>query len=666
MAAWCASTTGVIVGLAVLLAAAAPSRAQAPAGVTAAVNPQATGTPPTLPTKVLEVGSDIVQNERVSVGAGGQAQLLFRDGSTLTLAPNSDLTIDRFVYDPETKTATLAMTAATGVFRFVGGRASKDEPVVLTTPTATIGIRGGINFTSIAPETGATETSQAFGKSTSVTSKSTGETRTITRNGFTLSVQPNQPITIGKMDMGRINGMLASLQGTPGKSGGAAATPNQSSSAATNLALSNSAQSPLTNQPTGSITGSVAPAAGLGAALVLANQLTQATAQSTVPGTLATSIGTVVAAEQFLSSLGSGAFNFAATAPFLLAVSNYSGTGPAPTFGPNATIAGDSYSGFSSTVGPGSGGTPVFNDIDNAGGNASRDFSFNASGAVDLSSSYSRSFARTTTGGSPIYSYTETYSISRSLTGGTLAQLGGDDQAIFVRITGPTITFSGTATLTATGSYPSSLVPGTTSFGPQTVTYPSSQSLSLILGVPASQLPASGQYSYQLYGASSPVFTNGSGSPGTFSGTMQILFGGVPSQLYHNTGGTPIYTSYSSNIPSFVVGLNLVVTMPNDATYTLQTIGGAANPSAQLSQYEANQGVVFSQGPYGQPYRFSGTTLVSVPTGSIACPGGGASCSASIAGVLFSLAGTHAGFSYFIGQFQGSTPGINGVALFRR
>jgi hypothetical protein len=128
----------------------------------------------------------------------------------------------------------------------------------------------------------------------------------------------------------------------------------------------------------------------------------------------------------------------------------------------------------------------------------------------------------------------------------------------------------------------------------------------------------------------------------------------------------PIYTSYSSNIPGFVVGLNLAVTMPNDATYTLQTIGGAANPSAQLSQYEANQGVVFSQGPYGQPYRFSGTTLVSVPTGSIACPGGGASCSASIAGVLFSLAGTHAGFSYFIGQFQGSTPGINGVALFRR
>jgi hypothetical protein len=106
--------------------------------------------------------------------------------------------------------------------------------------------------------------------------------------------------------------------------------------------------------------------------------------------------------------------------------------------------------------------------------------------------------------------------------------------------------------------------------------------------------------------------------------------------------------------------------MPNDQTYSLQTIGGAANPSAQLSQYEANTGIVFSQGPYGQPYRFSGTTLVSVPTGAIACPSGGASCSASILGLLFGAGGTHAGFAYYIGQVQGSTPGINGVALFRR
>jgi hypothetical protein len=665
MAALGMNATRLMLGLAVLLAVAAPSRAQAPAGVTAAVNPQATGTPPTLPTKVLEVGSDIVQNERVSVGAGGQAQLLFRDGSTLTLAPNSDLTIDRFVYDPEAKTATLAMTAATGVFRFVGGRASKDEPVVLNTPTATIGIRGGINFTSIAPETGATETSQAFGKSTSVTSKSTGETQTLTRNGFTLSVQPNQPITIGKMDMGRINGMLASLQGTPGKSGGAGAAPSQSSPAATSLALSNSAQSPLTNQPTGSITGSVAPASGLGAALVLANQVTQSTAQSTVPGTLATSVSTVAAVEQFLAGLGNGQFNYAATAPYLIGLNNTQGTFPAPAFVASGTIGGDSYSGFSSTIGPGS-GSPMFNDIDTASGSASRNFSFEASGAVDLSANYSRNFARTTTGGSPIYSYTETYAISRSLTGGTLAEFGGDNTAVFVRVTGPSITTSGTVTLTASGSYPSSLVPGTTSFGPQTITYPSSESLSLILGVPASQLPASGQYSYQLFGASSPVFTNGQGGLGKFSGTMQILFGGVPSQLYHNTGGTPLFTSYSSNIPGLVVGLSLAVTMPNDATYTLQTIGGAANPSAQLSQYEANTGVVLSQGPYGQPYRFSGNTLVSVPTGAIACPSGGAACSASILGLLFGVGGTHAGLAYYIGQLQGSTPGINGVALFRR
>jgi hypothetical protein len=63
----------------------------------------------------------------------------------MTIGPNSDLTIDRFVYDPNTGTGQLAMTATKGVMRYVGGRLSKHEnAVTIRTNVALIGVRGGI------------------------------------------------------------------------------------------------------------------------------------------------------------------------------------------------------------------------------------------------------------------------------------------------------------------------------------------------------------------------------------------------------------------------------------------------------------------------------------------------------------------------------------------
>jgi len=63
----------------------------------------------------------------------------------MMIGPNSDLVIDRFVYDPATGTGQLAMTATKGVMRYVGGRLSKlENAVTIHTSTATIGVRGGI------------------------------------------------------------------------------------------------------------------------------------------------------------------------------------------------------------------------------------------------------------------------------------------------------------------------------------------------------------------------------------------------------------------------------------------------------------------------------------------------------------------------------------------
>ncbi len=113
-------------------------------GVAAAVLPDATGTRPDETAKVLRIGVDIVAEERVTTDAKGKLQLLFLDGSALTVGPNSDVVVDRFIYDPKAKTGDLAFSATKGIFRLVGGKISKNKAVILKLPTAVIGIRGGI------------------------------------------------------------------------------------------------------------------------------------------------------------------------------------------------------------------------------------------------------------------------------------------------------------------------------------------------------------------------------------------------------------------------------------------------------------------------------------------------------------------------------------------
>ncbi len=88
-------------------------------------------------------GAPIFTNQKVSTGAGSRLELTFDDGTKLTLGENADMTLDTFVYDPDAGSGTLK-AAVKGAFRFVSGQVSKqpDAQVAVTTPIATIGIRG--------------------------------------------------------------------------------------------------------------------------------------------------------------------------------------------------------------------------------------------------------------------------------------------------------------------------------------------------------------------------------------------------------------------------------------------------------------------------------------------------------------------------------------------
>ncbi len=71
--------------------------------------------------------------------------MLLVDGSTFTVGPNSNLVIDKFVYDPNKKTGQLVATFTKGTMRFIGGKLSKnDGGVTVKTPAGALAIRGGM------------------------------------------------------------------------------------------------------------------------------------------------------------------------------------------------------------------------------------------------------------------------------------------------------------------------------------------------------------------------------------------------------------------------------------------------------------------------------------------------------------------------------------------
>lgn len=123
-------------------------------GVTSAVNDGAFGTPPAASQRTLFIGTELVFEEEIETDAQGQAQILFRDRSSLTVSPNARLVIDRFVYDPNDGTGELTVSFSQGLMRFVGGALSKqDDQVTVRTPSATIGIRGGGTLIDVDPAT---------------------------------------------------------------------------------------------------------------------------------------------------------------------------------------------------------------------------------------------------------------------------------------------------------------------------------------------------------------------------------------------------------------------------------------------------------------------------------------------------------------------------------
>src|SRR5271163_4784121 len=165
-------------------------------GTATAVNPASDSTPPGGSTVALTVGAHVVHKERIHTTPTGSVQLLFVDKSSLSIAPNTSILIDEFVYDPNSGKGHMLATLTQGALRYVGGKLSHEGEVTISTTAAHIGIRGGMATVVQGPN--GTEVINHLG---TITIQNGVGKIVVTRPGFVATITnwntpPGQPVRV--------------------------------------------------------------------------------------------------------------------------------------------------------------------------------------------------------------------------------------------------------------------------------------------------------------------------------------------------------------------------------------------------------------------------------------------------------------------------------------
>ncbi len=130
--------------LALSLSALTPVYAASQAGEVESLDGSAQAISPAGQERSLSKGDKIYTGDRVLTKYRASLRLRFLDKTKFELGPNSDMTIDKFVYDPDPAKSSFATRIAKGAFRFVTGLVARFRPAAMRVglPVATIGIRG--------------------------------------------------------------------------------------------------------------------------------------------------------------------------------------------------------------------------------------------------------------------------------------------------------------------------------------------------------------------------------------------------------------------------------------------------------------------------------------------------------------------------------------------
>ena len=94
--------------------------------------------------KSLQNGSKIFFGDTIVSKKNANAQILFIDQTVLTLGEDTEMTIDEFIYDPNSNEGSFVSSVKSGTVKFITGQISKNNPedLEVKVPAGTLGARG--------------------------------------------------------------------------------------------------------------------------------------------------------------------------------------------------------------------------------------------------------------------------------------------------------------------------------------------------------------------------------------------------------------------------------------------------------------------------------------------------------------------------------------------
>ena len=133
-------STATLLTLALTVALSGPAAALEPSGHAVRVDPAVNATGPG-GERLIKLQGAVFVGDQIVASPNGLAQIIFIDNTRIVIGPNSRLTIDTFVFNPDNTAQKVAITAIKGTFRFISGN-SPSGAYSIRTPNMTIGIRG--------------------------------------------------------------------------------------------------------------------------------------------------------------------------------------------------------------------------------------------------------------------------------------------------------------------------------------------------------------------------------------------------------------------------------------------------------------------------------------------------------------------------------------------
>lgn len=91
-----------------------------------------------------KVGTPVFQGSLLKTGPQSSLGVTFKDETVMSFGPDTELTVDEYLYAPSQGKLKLSSKLAKGSMNYVSGVIAKLQPeaVSVTTPTGTIGVRG--------------------------------------------------------------------------------------------------------------------------------------------------------------------------------------------------------------------------------------------------------------------------------------------------------------------------------------------------------------------------------------------------------------------------------------------------------------------------------------------------------------------------------------------